>query len=547
MYKNITSVVIVGVATVLATAQTPQQSVDRSTVPWAVTIVHTIELSRVVARWQQQQPNVRVGMPPSAPSQVYNVTTGVVIDGDGHVLTRLAYLDASDRQQQKLSVTASDGSSRPARLVGVDYATGFAVLAVPGLKAEKPQVAAAAPASSNVRILTADLAQRTAAHRPGRYYLAPSFAESQGQVLSEGLYAKTQGTLTLISESFRSRCDSSIVTTFKNEVIGLAQWAGFGRAYVFPFAYLRDKVAKRVLEKNSDVPAGWLGIIGESLIPQQSSTSPGAGAKRGVLIREVAEQSPAASAGIQPGDLIVGLDGFDVSTTADLGAILSSLPAGSEVSIRALRNQGDVAFKVVLGAKPAPPFTAQQFILPQNQGADSQMTEIKHRVDELSATYKATSRLPVSPERSEVLRELETELRFLYDSLRALTPGGPDSGIKAQPRTEEARSFPPAFLDDTPGLDSEARAHIPFGFWVRELKPQLAAQFSVRGGILVDAVDESSKAELAGLRAGDVIIGIGERALFSVDQFQAAIASSGSPVELRIVRNKQTVSIALNH
>src|ERR1041385_1080616 len=77
-----------------AFAQTPEPAKPLVVpgVPWAVSVVHTIDLEKMVAQMRSQG-QVRVGIAGSAPPFVYNVTTGLVVDDQGHVVTRLSNLD----------------------------------------------------------------------------------------------------------------------------------------------------------------------------------------------------------------------------------------------------------------------------------------------------------------------------------------------------------------------------------------------------------------------------------------------------------------------
>ena len=124
-----------------ARAQAPQPAkpvANQSSVPWAVSVVHTIDLDRMVELMREQQ-KLRVGVAGTAPPYIYNITTGIIIDDQGHVVTRLANLDPQDRDH-KLTVTTGDGTILAAKLIGVDFATGFAVLHVASLKATTPKI-----------------------------------------------------------------------------------------------------------------------------------------------------------------------------------------------------------------------------------------------------------------------------------------------------------------------------------------------------------------------------------------------------------------------
>ena len=161
--------------------------------PWVVSVVHVVDSDKMVARLRQQE-NVRIGVPGIPPQKLLNIATGLVVDGDGHVVTRLANLEPGDKDEIIL-VTVSSGSRVRARLVGVDGATGFAVLEVPSLKMQAPGFASTSLLSEGmaVRILSADVAPKTATTDNSRQQLLPDYSIRQdlgqvttGQHLREG-------------------------------------------------------------------------------------------------------------------------------------------------------------------------------------------------------------------------------------------------------------------------------------------------------------------------------------------------------------------------
>ena len=51
------------------------------------------------------------------------------------------------------------------------------------------------------------------------------------------LYSRARGAFTLRSDSLLARSDGSVVVTPENLVVGIAQYAGFGRAYLYPIEF----------------------------------------------------------------------------------------------------------------------------------------------------------------------------------------------------------------------------------------------------------------------------------------------------------------------
>lgn len=535
----------------LAQAQTPALQTPTPTAPaqgqvvqgrpqanagvseWVVSIIHKVDVQKMLERMRKET-NARVGVPGSMPEFIYNVTTGVVIDDAGHIITRLANLNPEEKEQTIFVVT-NTGISLPAKFIGLDCPSGFAVLEVPTLKIQVPESAKNISQGKLVKILSADITQKGSANSNGSAFdIFPAIKVLGGQLAIDSPYAKARGVLTLHSANLRSRNDSSIVTTIDNQLLGVAQYVGFGRAYLFPIDLIRNTIAKRVLEKKATVLTGWLGVSGLNLFqlsPKELSEL-GVDRKAGVLVKEVSPDSPAAQSGIKPNDVIVGLDEFDVTSTNDLGAFLSSSPSGQSIKLRTIRNREPLEFNVVLGSKMNP---QPMLVLPQFQGqaqtTADQIDETKRRIEELQAQYKMYLKVAKSDEREESLKELSIELQELFGNLRVLE----DLQAKAAPT--------PSF--DSFGLKQSYKScTLKPGFTAREMSQQLAANFGTPKSILVDTVVKSSAAELAGLQVGDVIVGsIGEP--LTCAQTEALFARFSAPLTLKVIRQKRALSVII--
>lgn len=539
MTRSITAIFIL-ILSSAALAQTPQphQGDSKINVPWVVSVVHTIDVQKMVAQMRDQQ-SLRVGVAGSAPRYMYNVTTGLVVDNQGHVVTRLSNIDLADKDQ-KLTVSTSQGMMREAKLIGVDLATGFAVLDVADFKATMPKVVSVNGVASGaaVKILTTDVVPTATAER---VYISPAIEVYDGRVAAENTYSKARGAMTLLSDAMLARCDSSVVVTPESQVVGMAQYAGFGRAFLYPFEFIRDTIAKRVIEKNGSVPAGWLGMTGDSLtqLSDADFTSLGLQRKAGVIVREVAPESAAAQAGVMPNDIIVGLDDFDINGASDLKATLSTLPGGRAIKLRALRNHKPLEIRVVLGARPntEPVYFLTLFDQPW-ETVSAQRDELEKRRQELGTRLRAYHKSPPTRETNEAIRELEIEMRYLFDRLRAL---GPDTSAA------QTKSAPEASTQPYPDVNFSGEHDVTFraGFTARDLNAQLAAMLKASGGVLISSVAKNGPAERSGLKAGDVVVGTEDRALSSAAQLQALLSSERSPIALKVVRDKQSIVVSL--
>jgi Trypsin-like serine proteases, typically periplasmic, contain C-terminal PDZ domain len=507
-----------------------------------------MDFQKMVTRMKQQEQG-RLGVPASAPQFIYNVATGLVVDNEGHVVTRLANLDLQDKEQT-ISITTNDGTSQPARLIGVDCATGFAVLEVAALKLGSPNVALSSSLSNgmSVKIISTDVQGKVVPSQNGnRVYLSPVMRVAQGNIGAESLYSKARGAMTLFSSSLMSRNDSSVVTTFQNQIIGIAQYAGFGRAYLFSVEFIRDTVAKRVIEKNGNVRAGWLGATGDNVsqLPENEANALGLPSKAGVIVRQVVQGSPAADSGILPNDVITGVDNFDIAGRADLIALLQSSPEGRKIKLRTIRNHQSLELNVVLGARSDGEWSTTIFEQDLGVPFASQRAELEKRFEELKKQYRSYEKLPSSKETQEAQRELALEIRQINDAIRAL---GPEVTKQPDPSKPDVTPFYEPSLEMTsPGaLSSLIRVGI---LEIRDLSPtpQLAERFGVKGGMFVRSVRKDSRAWQAGIRAGDVIVSAQGRENLTAEVLQNMFTAQRGNIALKIVRDSKPLAINLNN
>jgi serine protease Do len=94
----------------------------------------------------------------------------------------------------------------------------------------------------------------------------------------------------------------------------------------------------------------WLGVYTAEI---NEDTSKQLGYPIGILVTDVAQDSPALTAGIKPGDVITGLGGKDIVTFDELKEALNSHKIGEVVDVKLWRNGSDFVLKVKLGGMTA--------------------------------------------------------------------------------------------------------------------------------------------------------------------------------------------------
>ncbi len=86
------------------------------------------------------------------------------------------------------------------------------------------------------------------------------------------------------------------------------------------------------------------------------------------------------------------------------------------------------------------------------------------------------------------------------------------------------------------------------GLMVENLTPQLGEFFGAKNGngVLVRSVDKGSRGEKAGLRAGDVIVRVGDQSIHDTSDFTHALHSrNGGSVSVVVIRDKKEQTLTL--
>ncbi|MBL7074869.1 PDZ domain-containing protein [candidate division KSB1 bacterium] len=96
---------------------------------------------------------------------------------------------------------------------------------------------------------------------------------------------------------------------------------------------------------------GWLGVYLDNLTPEIKE-SLDYGGKYGVLVEEVAKDSPAEEAGIEDGDIIVEWDGKTVKNIYKLKRWIREGKAGDKMTVKIFRDGEEKVLEVEVGGRP---------------------------------------------------------------------------------------------------------------------------------------------------------------------------------------------------
>jgi len=268
--------------------------------------------------------------------------SGVIISGQGYVLTNNHVIDGAD----EIRVLLSDGRSSRATVVGTDVDTDLAVLHV------------------DIDALPSIVIGDSRQLRVGDVALAIGNPFGVGQTVTFGIISATgrnQLGITAYEEFIQT--DAAInpgnsggaLINAGGELVGInsAIYSRSGGSQGIGFAIpisLAKGVMTQIIEQGH-VVRGWLGIEAQDLTPQLAETF-GADSTNGVLIAGVLRDGPADKAGLLPGDIVTAINGHAVADATAAMKLLSEQPPGSEVRLDGTREGQPFRISATVSQRP---------------------------------------------------------------------------------------------------------------------------------------------------------------------------------------------------
>ncbi|MDX9857853.1 MAG: DegQ family serine endoprotease [candidate division Zixibacteria bacterium] len=271
--------------------------------------------------------------------------SGVIVSADGYILTNNHVVASAD----SIYVGLYDGSRHTAEVVGTDPQTDIAVLRID---------------ADNLPFITIGNSDSL---QVGEIVLAigSPMSENLAATVTQGIVsAKGRSNVGLADYEDFIQTDAAInpgnsggpLVNLDGTLVGLntaivSRSGGFqGIGFAVP-----SNMAMRVMNSlisEGRVVRGWLGVsiqdVDETIaqamkLPQTT----------GALVGDVSEDSPAAKAGLEAGDLITSVDGREIRNSSQLRNQIAATPPGSSVRLGVIRNDRAITLTVTLGELPS--------------------------------------------------------------------------------------------------------------------------------------------------------------------------------------------------
>lgn len=270
--------------------------------------------------------------------------SGVIVSHDGYVLTNHHVINGADQIQ----VALRDGRETLAEVIGTDPESDLAVLRItlddlPVIElADSEQVAVGdvALAIGNPfgvgQTVTMGIISATGRSHLGlnayEDFIQTDAAINPGN--SGGALVNPDGALVGINTAIFSRPGGS-------------QGIGFAIPANLAHSILNELVTRgRVIR-------GWLGIEAQAL-SRELAASFGLRTPHGVIVAGVVKDGPAAKAGLQPGDVLLSIDGQVILDARVTMSAIASIPPGTKLPLTIVRSGERMDMTLEVGERPVP-------------------------------------------------------------------------------------------------------------------------------------------------------------------------------------------------
>ncbi|MGS0895842.1 Do family serine endopeptidase [Burkholderia stagnalis] len=274
-----------------------------------------------------------------------NLGSGVIVSPEGYILTNQHVVDGADQ----IEVALADGRTATAKVIGSDPETDLAVLKI------------------NMTNLPTITLGRSDQSRVGDVVLAIGNPFGVGQTVTMGIISAL-GRNHLGINTFENfiQTDAPInpgnsggaLVDVNGNLLGIntAIYSRSGGSLGIGFA-IPVSTARTVLESiitSGSVTRGWIGVEPQDVTPEIAESF-GLQQKSGAIVAGVLQGGPADKAGIKPGDILVTVNGEDITDTTKLLNVVAQIKPGTSTKVHVVRKGKEFDVNVVIGKRPPPP------------------------------------------------------------------------------------------------------------------------------------------------------------------------------------------------
>ena len=266
--------------------------------------------------------------------------SGVIVDPSGIALTNAHVVDKAT----EIEVVTLDGGKHKAKVIGVDKKTDLAVLKLDDGKGTFKY----ARLGDSDRMQVGDWVLAVGSPFGLQATVTAGIISAKARQLDQGPFDDFLQTDAAINPGN----SGGPLVNMQGEVIGINTAivaGGSGIGFAIPSNMARKIYTE--LRNKGRVTRGWLGVSIQPLTPELARSF-GSKDVKGVLINEVMPDSPAAKAGLKPGDILLEFDGRPMEGPGDLQRAVGFFSPDRGAKVKIWRDQGEKTLEVKIGQAP---------------------------------------------------------------------------------------------------------------------------------------------------------------------------------------------------
>ena len=271
--------------------------------------------------------------------------SGVIVDPTGIALTNAHVVDVGGRPSEiEIEVITLDGGKHRAKVIGLDKKTDLAVLKLDDGKGTFKY----ARLGDSDRIQVGDWVLAVGSPFGLQATVTAGIISAKARQIGQGPFDDFLQTDAAINPGN----SGGPLVNMQGEVVGIntaIAASGQGIGFAIPSNMAR-KIYTELRDKGR-VTRGWLGVSIQPLTPELARSFGSKDAK-GVLINEVMTDSPAAKAGLKPGDILLEFDGRPLDGPGDLQRAVGLFSPDRSAKVKIWRDQGEKTLEIKVGQAP---------------------------------------------------------------------------------------------------------------------------------------------------------------------------------------------------
>jgi len=131
-----------------------------------------------------------------------------------------------------------------------------------------------------------------------------------------------------------------------NSAIYTRTGSSMGIGFAVPVNLIKEELPQ--LRSRGSVVRGWLGVYIQPVTEAQARAA-GMSAPHGALVEQMIDNSPARTAGLRPGDIIVEFDQHEIRDSQELPLMVGGVPIGHSAMLTVIRDRTARRIPIVIG------------------------------------------------------------------------------------------------------------------------------------------------------------------------------------------------------